>query len=137
TAPNVSPAKKVMIATTAMSARPAIVSAGTIEVPLAGDAVPGRSHGRACWVIESMRGTGSLVNVEPAFMQHQPAGIEQVHQGDIMGCDNDRGTRLVQLDEQAQQATRQHWVDVAGRFVGKQQLRPGDHGARNRRALLL
>ena len=44
---------------------------------------------------------------------------------------------LVELDEQAQQPLRQSGIDVAGRLVGEQQLRPRDHRARDRRALLL
>src|SRR6266536_201769 len=67
----------------------------------------------------------------------RPAGIEQVHQGDIVGGDDDRGARLVELDEQAQQPPGEHRVDVAGRLVGEQQLRPGDDGAGDCGALFL
>src|SRR5689334_22944161 len=100
TAPRVRPARNVMMATTAINARPAIVSPGTIEVRLTGKSRPGRSDGSAWWVIAFMRGTGSFVNVQPAFVQHQPAGIEQVHQGDIVGGNDDGRAGLVQFDEE-------------------------------------
>ena len=43
---------------------------------------------------------------------------------------------FVELDEQAQQPLRQVRIDVAGRLVGEQKLRPRDHRARDRRTLL-
>ena len=54
-----------------------------------------------------------------------------------MGGDDHRCPRFVELDEQPQQALRQVGIDVAGRLVGEQKLWPRDHGAGDRRALLL
>src|SRR5581483_302697 len=42
----------------------------------------------------------------------------------------------VQFDEQPQQATAERRVDIAGRLVGKQQMRPRNDRTRDRRALL-
>src|SRR5262245_55781328 len=128
TAPVVSEARKVMIATIATSARPAIVPLGTIGVTNCGSA-PG--CGAAVTALIS-----SFIDMNSSFVQHQPARVVLVHERDIVRGDDDRGTGLVELDKQSQQALREARIDVAGRLVGEQKLGPCDHRARNRGALL-
>src|SRR5580692_1573316 len=135
-APVVSAARKVMMATTAASERPAIELLGTIE--------PAPRGARSSAAVGSMSSHGSImvsiglvVDMQSSFMQHQAARIELVHQGDIVGGDDDGRARFVELDEQPQQALTEIGIDVAGGLIGEQKLRPRDHRARNRRALLL
>src|SRR5580704_11204506 len=135
-APVVSAARKVMMATTAVSERPAIELDGTIEAEPRGarsSAAAGSmsSHGS---IMDSI---GLVVDMQPSFMEHEAARIELVHQGDIVGGDDHRRARFVELDEQPQQALTEIGIDVAGGLVGEQKLRPRDYRARNRRALLL
>src|SRR5579864_7396385 len=135
-APVVSAARNVMMATTATSERPAIELPGTIEAAPRGarsSAAAGSmsSHGSI------MVSIGLVVDMQPSFMQHQAARIELVHQGDIVGGDDHRRARLVELDEQPQQALAEIGIDVAGGFVGEQKLRPRDHRARDCGALFL
>src|ERR1700733_2419376 len=135
TAPTVSAARNVMMATTAASERPAIEPLGTIgDAACCGkarDAAGARSsHGS---VTASM---GSIVGMQSPFVQHQPARVVFVHQGDIVGGDDDGGSGFVELDEEAQQALAEIGIDIAGRFIGKQELRTGDHGASNCGTLL-
>src|SRR5580692_4066389 len=135
-APVVSAAKNVMMATTAASERPAIELDGTIEP------APRGARSRAPAASMSSHGSimvsiGLVVDMQPSFMQHQAARIELVHQGDIVGGDDHRRARLVELDEQPQQALTEIGIDVSRWFVGEQQLRPRDHRARDRGALLL
>src|SRR5271169_6239218 len=98
TAPAVSAARKVMMATTAVSERPAIEPDGTIGVGACGasvsDAVAARSsHG------SDMVSSGSVVDMKPSVVQHQTARVVFVHQGDVVGGNDHRRTRLVELDE--------------------------------------
>src|SRR5579862_1609216 len=135
-APVVSEARKVMMATTAPSERTAIELLGTIDAAPRGardsaGAPSSSSHGSA------MTLSGSLVDMQPSLMQHQTARIKLVHQGDIVGGNDDCSARFVELDEQSQQSLTEIGIDVAGRLVGEQKLRPCDHGPRNRGALLL
>src|SRR4029077_20220044 len=135
-APVVSAARTVMMATTATSERPAIELLGTIEPAPRGARSSAASasissHGSA------MVSSGLIVDMQPSFMQHQAARIELVHQGDIVGGDDHGGARFVELDEQPQQALAEIGIDIAGGLVGEQELRPRDHRARDRRALLL
>src|SRR5438132_6842081 len=132
TAPVVSEARNVMMATTATSARPAIVLCGTIGVSTRGAAA---AASRVSCPPRSF--IVSIVDMQPTLVQHETTRVELVHQGDVVGRDHDRGTRFVELDEKAQQALRQIGIDVACRLVGEQQLRPRDHRARDRGALLL
>src|ERR1700685_2115651 len=135
-APVVSAARNVMMATTAVSERPAIELLGTIEAAPRGarsSADPG-SMSSHCSIMVSI---GLVVDMQPSFMEHQAARIELVHQGDIVGGDDHRRARFVELDEQPQQALTEIGIDVAGGLIGEQKLRPRDHRARNRRALLL
>jgi hypothetical protein len=69
-------------------------------------------------------------------MQHQPPCVVLIHQGDIVGRDDHRGAGLVQFDEQPQQSPPQRRIDVAGRLIRQQQLRPRNHRACDCRALL-
>src|SRR5271163_4634966 len=135
TAPVVNAARKVMMATTAVSDRPAIDPPGTIGVGVVGasvrdDAVSPPSHGSVRVL------SGSVVDMQPSFVEDQAAGVVFVHQRDIVGGDDDGGARLVELDEQPQQALPEIGIDVAGRLVGEQKLRPRDYRSRNRGALL-
>src|SRR5580704_12787240 len=127
TAPRVRAARKVMMAITATRARPAMLSAGTMDRWFGGTGAAGISPavGSAC-SCGSLVMAASLIDVHPAFVQHQAARVEQVHQRDVVGGDDHRGAGLVELDEQPEQAARQHRVDVAGRLVGQQQLRAAD-----------
>ena len=80
----------------------------------------------------------SIVNMKAAVAKDEPAGaVELVHQGEIMGRDHHRRSRFVELGEKPQQPSRQARIDIAGRLVGEQKLRPHDEGAGNRGALLL
>src|SRR5580704_2345412 len=140
TAPAVSAARKVMMATTAVSDRPAIEFCGTIAVATCGPCersgvASSSSHGSASG--STRLSSGSLVDMKPSLVQHQPAGVVFVHQGDIVSGDENSRSGLVELDEKAEQALAEIGIDVAGRFVGKQKLRTRNHRARNGGALLL
>src|SRR5262245_55132932 len=133
TAPTVSDARNVMMAITATSARPAIESTGTIDVsPRGGE--PTSSSGL---LSATSNGLASFIIVQASFVQHQAARIELVHQRDVVGGDDDRRSRFVELDEEPQQALGQRRIDIAGGLVGKQELGAADHGARDGGALLL
>src|SRR5450755_5201745 len=111
TVPVVIDARKVMIATTATKARPAIEARGTIGDRLRARAgTCGRSRPR------STRGPCSspvlLIDMQPSLMQHQPPRLILVHQRDVVGSDNHRGAGLVQFDEQPQQSPPQGRIDV-------------------------
>src|ERR1700761_7428666 len=134
TVPVVIEARKVMIATTATSARPAIDDRGTIGdmlravAPTCGRSFPRSTSGPCSSTL--------LIDVQPSLMKHQPARFVLVHQGNIVGGDDDGRARLVQFDEQPQQPPSQWRIDVAGRLVREQQMRTRNNGAGNRRALL-
>src|SRR5271169_1028488 len=98
TAPAVSAARKVKMAITAVSERPVIEPEGTIGLGAcessAGDAVAVRSsHGSI------MVSSGSIVDMKPSVVQHQTARVVFVHQSDVVGGNDHRRTRLVELDE--------------------------------------
>ena len=158
TAPVVSEARKVMIAMTATSARPPIESDGTIARLVRRQrlraARAAASRGQSGFVDRPWfsilalnrnrrdRGRSTCIRhvtilTQPALVKHETRRIELIHQRDIMRRDHDRGAGFVQLDEQPQQPLRQFGIDVSRRFVGKQELRPRDHRARDGRALLL
>src|SRR3954451_14902866 len=136
TAPVVIDAKNVMMATTAIKARPAIEARGTIGERLR--AIIG-TCGRSC--PRSSRGSRSLpillIKVYPALMQHHAPGVILVHQRDVMGRDNHRGAGLIQFDERPQQAPPECRIEIAGRLVREQQLRPRKPAPRDRRPLFL
>src|SRR5215831_6841371 len=138
TPPLVTAARNVMIATTAASALAAIESFGTIwtspRVSRPGRA--GRRRKRAN-PLPSAAVIRLVIDMDVAVMEHKAAGVVLVHEGDIVGGNDDRGAGFVQLDEQAEKALRQLWIHIAGRFIGQQQLRPCDHRARDGGALLL
>ena len=89
--PVVSAARNVMMATTAVSDRPAIESLGTIamlagtELATAGDALRS-SHGSATVSI------GSVIDMQASLMQDQPARVVLIHQRDIVRGDHHGGT---------------------------------------------
>src|SRR6202048_483382 len=124
TAPVVIEARKVMMATTATSARPEIEARGTI-----GDRLRARAGtcGRSC--PRSTSGPCSspvlLIDVQPSLMQHQPPGLVLIHQRDVVGGDDDGGAGLVQFDKQPQQAPAKRRIDAAGRLARQQNMRPG------------
>src|SRR3954468_20020877 len=114
TAPVVIDAKNVMMATTAISARPAIEARGTIGDRLrALIATCGRSCPRSINASRSL--PPLLIEMDPALMQHHPRRVVRVLQRDVVGRNDDGGARLVQLDEQPQQPPAQRRIDVAGR----------------------
>src|SRR5688500_15402057 len=118
TAPVVSEARNVMIATTATSARPAIECFGTIGASARGS----RSAMRGT-VPSSMRSSviaASIVHVQPALVQDETPRVVLVHQADVVSRDHHRGSGLVELNEQPQQTLREVRIDVAGRLVGEQ-----------------
>src|SRR5277367_396265 len=106
TVPVVIEARKVMMATTATNARPAIEARGTI-----GDKLRARAGtcGRSCPRSTSGPCSSSalLIDMQPSLMQHQPPRVVLVHQCDIMCGDDHRGAGLVQFDEQPQQPPSQ------------------------------
>src|SRR5262245_29930421 len=85
-APTVSEARNVMMATTATSARPEIEFFGTIGVLERGSAPAG-------WACDAILGLmcrsliGSIVDVQPAVVQYQTAGVELIHQRNVVGRD--------------------------------------------------
>src|SRR5947209_19151721 len=135
TVPVVIEARNVMMATTATSARPWIEARGTI-----GDMLRARggSCGRSCpRSTNTPRSSVLFIDVQPSLVQHEAARLVLVHQRDVVGRDDDGGAGLVELDEQPQQSSPERRIDAAGRFVREQELRPRDHRARDRGALLL
>src|SRR5690349_14591559 len=135
TAPVEIEARKVMIATTATSALPAILARGTMgDWMRARGGTCGRSLPRST---SGMRSSALLIDVQTSLVQHQPPRLVLIHHGDIVSGDHDRGAGLVQFDEEPQQAAAQGRIDIAGRLVGEQELRTRDHRARDRRTLLL
>src|SRR6478609_5823285 len=99
TAPVVIDAKKVMIATTATSARPAIEARGTIGDRMrafagtCGRSRPRSTSGPCCWPM-------LFIDVKSSLVQHQPSRFVLVHQRDVVRSDNHGGAGLVQFDEQ-------------------------------------
>src|SRR5438132_8549930 len=129
TAPVVIDARKVMMATTAIKACAAMVAFGTIGVSTRSPSKSGVCAGSGASL--TSRGVasrlGSIIDMQPSLMQHEPRRVVLVHQRDIMGGDHDRRARLVELDEQAKKPLRQTRIDIAGRLVGEQELWPCDH----------
>src|SRR5215211_1047311 len=91
TVPVVIEARKVMIATTATSARPEIEARGTI-----GDMMRALAGSCGRSLPRSTSGACSspvlLIDVQPSLMQHHPARLVLVHQRDVVGGDDDGGT---------------------------------------------
>src|SRR5215467_9093238 len=105
TPPLVTAARNVMIATTAASALPAIESRGTIWTSPRVSR-PGRD-GRPRTSANPLRTaliTRLVIDMDEAVMEHETTGVVLVHQGDIVGGDDDRGAGFVQLDEQPEKA---------------------------------
>src|SRR3954447_18189566 len=89
TAPVVSEARNVMIATTATSARPEMVELGTI-----GESNVGSSSSAFAGAASISSGltAGSIVDMQTPPMEDEPARIELVHQRNIVGRDDDGRT---------------------------------------------
>src|SRR5665809_62842 len=75
--------------------------------------------------------------LEMAGIEYQARRIELLHQGIIVGGDNDRGTEPVELNKEAEQAVADGLIDVPRGLVGEQELGARYHGAGDGRALLL
>ena len=58
-------------------------------------------------------------------------------QRNVVGGHDDRRAETIERRQQVQDAFRHFGIDVAGRLVGDQQLRPGDYGAGDSDTLLL
>src|ERR1039458_9588261 len=92
TVPVVTEARKVMMATTATSARPAIEARGTIGDRLraragtCGRSLP-RSTNGPCW-------SDLLIDMQPSLMQHQAPRLVLVHQRDVVGGDRSEERRV-------------------------------------------
>src|SRR5262249_42990041 len=76
TAPVVSEARKVMMATTATNARPDIVACGTIECSKRGSAAGAAGASRP--YAPSWSVAASLVDIEAALVQHEATRVELV-----------------------------------------------------------
>src|SRR5262249_54784405 len=135
TAPVVIEAMKVIIATTATSARPEIDARGTIGDRIR--ALAGRSGRSLPRSTSGLCSSTLLIDVQPSLVQHETPRVILLHQGNVVGGDDDGGAGFVQFDEQAQQAPAECRIDAAGRLIREQQLGAGDHSARDRGALLL
>src|ERR1700684_1550230 len=128
TVPVVIDARNVMMATTATSARPAIEARGTIGDRLRARAgTCGRS--RARYTKGPCSSSVVLTGMQTSALQPHPPPLILVHQRNVVGRDNHRGAGLVEFDEQPQQASPQGRIDIAGRLVRQQQMRPRDQGA--------
>ena len=87
TAPVASAARKVMMATTAVSERPAIEPLGTMGVCCRCSSSLDAATSRSVHVC-AMASKRSLVDMQPALVQDQPSRIVFVHQRDIVGGDH-------------------------------------------------
>src|SRR6185436_16488125 len=90
----VSEARKVMIATTATSARPAMVEGGTIGVSKRGGGMAASAAEAALARAASSGALVSVVDMQPALVQHQTARVVLIHQRNVVGGDDHRGARL-------------------------------------------
>ena len=71
----------------------------------------------------------SLVDVQAAVAEHEAAGVELVHEAEVVGRDDDRGAEPVELDEQPQQPARQR----AGRRCRSARRRAAGRAGRSAR----
>ncbi len=68
-----------------------------------------------------LRNYASIVNMEAAVAQNQPAGaVELIHQAEVVRRDHHRRPRFVEFGEEPQQPAREAWIDIAGRLIGQQ-----------------
>ncbi len=101
TPPLVTAARNVMIATTAASALAAIESLGTIWVsPRVSRPARADLRRKRASPLRSAATTRLVIDMDVAVMEHKATGVVLVHEGDIVGGDDDRGAGFVQLDEQ-------------------------------------
>src|SRR5665213_2052704 len=94
TAPMVSEARNVMMATTAISARPEIELRGTSAVSKRGNAARARDATPRSTSVIVVTLT-SIIDVQTPLVQHQPARIVLIHQRNVVGGDHHRGPRFV------------------------------------------
>src|SRR5215831_15102223 len=100
TPPLVTAARNVMIATTAASALAAIESFGTIWTsPRVSRPGRARRRRKRANPLRSAAAILLVIDMDVAVMEHQTTGVVLVHEGDIVGGNDDRGARLIQLDE--------------------------------------
>src|SRR4029077_2936368 len=137
TQPLVTAPRNVMIATTAASALAAIESLGTIWTsPPVSRPGRGRLPRKRASPLRSAATTRLVIDVDVAVMQHEATGVVLVHEGDIVGGDDDRGAGFVQLDEQPEKALSQLRIHIAGWLIRQKKLRPRYHRAGYGGALL-
>ena len=89
-------------------------------------AAPGGGR-RATWSLWAR--SASVIDGEPPFLEDQAPRIELVHQGDVVGGDDDRRAEPVEFDEQAHQAARR----AAGRRCRSARRRGGSRAGRSAR----
>src|ERR671910_151215 len=129
TAPSVRQDRKVMMAMTEISARPAMFCDGTIGAILrCARSLAGRALSTPC---PSCGSASSVIDVEPPAGQDHAARIDLFHQAEIVGGDHHGGAEPVEFDEQPQKPARQRRIDITGRLIGEQYFglldqRPGD-----------
>ena len=70
------------------------------------------------------------------IVQFETRRLGLPHQLVIVGGDDDRGTKTIEFNKEAKQATRHLRIDIAGRLVGEQQLGLIDDGPGNSGTLL-
>jgi len=89
-----------MMATTAASALAAIESRGTMWTSPRVSR-PGRSGLRRIRAtpLRSAAASPLVIDVDVAVMEHETTRVVLVHEGDIVGGDDDGGAGFVQLDE--------------------------------------
>ena len=80
---------------------------------------------------------GLALDGEHTIAQVHLGVIEARDQGLVVGGDDDGGAELVQFLDQIKQAYADAVIDIARRLVGKQKMRPVDHGAGDGDALFL
>src|SRR3569623_84777 len=131
TPPSVTPDRNVMMAMRSTSVRPATERSGTMAVVRFGIGFATGSAGAAAMVA-----VASAIHRHLAVVQRHARKIEAVEQAELVRRKNDSGAELVELGEQPDEAQRQLGIDIARRLVGQEDIRPADHGAGNRRALL-
>src|ERR1700681_4032206 len=110
TAPIVLEARKVMMAMTAIRARPAMVAFGTIGASKRGSGISKAIGACSPGSGSSAPMPVSIIDMQPTFVQHEPAGIVLIHQRDVVRGEQHRGARFVELDKQTQQALSVIWI---------------------------
>ena len=135
-APVVSDARNVMMATTARARDRKSSCAAPVAFRNAAMSFPAFATAWRICPDQFPSFHSSIVNVQPAVMQHQSPCIVLIHECDVVGRNDDEVPDLLSSMEQSQESLRQCWIDVSGGLVRQQELRSRDHRACNRRSLL-